>query len=66
MGPPEWLEEHEEEMNLSDPISCIENKEVIVLKSVAEKHEAEYNLLQTKNECREKQDCTFEYKEVIV
>ena len=46
MGPPEWLEEHEEEMNLSDPISCIENKEVIVLKSVAEKHEAEYNLLQ--------------------
>ncbi|XP_071129920.1 calponin homology domain-containing protein DDB_G0272472-like isoform X2 [Mytilus edulis] len=46
MGPPEWLEEHEDEMNLVDPISIIENKEVIVLKSSAGKEENEDNLLQ--------------------
>ncbi|XP_052068017.1 uncharacterized protein LOC127707483 isoform X3 [Mytilus californianus] len=46
MGPPEWLEEHEDEMNLVDPVSCIENKEVIVLKSSAGKQENEDNLLQ--------------------
>lgn len=46
MGPPEWLEEHEEEMNLSDPTSCIENKEVIVLKSSADRQETADNLLQ--------------------
>ncbi|XP_076073735.1 uncharacterized protein LOC143045245 isoform X3 [Mytilus galloprovincialis] len=46
MGPPEWLEEHEDEMNLVDPVSIIENKEVIVLKSSAGKEENEDNLLQ--------------------
>ena len=40
MGPPEWLEEHEDE--LVTPTHCLEQKEIIILKSAAEREKDKY------------------------